>query len=169
MERLAAQLMRSFPTMVARSGNATGSDHAWARGINVVAPERLQLVLPVRHYRAGTIAPANQMMALQEVPADDYASAKSQSREHYVSGRRSGPRAYDGLPDYKQNYLDRDALKVLGTKDYCGKRQNATVALFYLNPAKAQGGGTGHTVRLCEANQVPYFLSEDWLSWADGS
>ena len=31
MEQLAARLMRTFPHLVARSGNADGSDQAWAR------------------------------------------------------------------------------------------------------------------------------------------
>jgi len=53
----------------------------------------------------------------------------------------------------------------LGHTNYSGKRQKATTALFYLDPNKKNGGGTGHTLRLCEAQRVPYFLAEDWLSW----
>jgi hypothetical protein len=67
----------------------------------------------------------------------------------------------------KQTYLDRDALKVLGTSDYSGRRMKATAAFFYLNTARKNGGGTGHTLRLCEAEKVPYFLSADWLAWPE--
>jgi hypothetical protein len=34
MEELAARLMETFPSLIARSGNAEGSDQAWARGVN---------------------------------------------------------------------------------------------------------------------------------------
>ena len=166
MARLAEQVMKAFPTRIARSGNADGSDQAWARGVNAVAPERLQLILPVPGYKRGAWADGNQTLALQEAPAEYAVAARELTREHYTSGRRSGAAAYDGLPDYKQNYLDRDALKVLGVPDYRGRQQKAAAALFYLNPSKPGGGGTGHTLRLCEAKRVPYFLSEDWLGWS---
>jgi len=165
MEQLAAHLMRSFPSLIARTGNADGSDQAWARGVNRVDPKRLQLVLPVPHYKAETIAAANEVAVLQEVPPEDYGAARALTREHYEYGASKGPAAYDPLPPFKKTYLDRDALKVLGHTNYSGKRQKATTALFYLNPNKRNGGGTGHTLRLCEAQRVPYFLAEDWLSW----
>jgi hypothetical protein len=165
MERLAAHLIRAFPGLIARTGNAVGSDQAWARGVNSVDPKRLQLVLPVPNYRATAISSANEVAVLQEVPAEDYHAARTLTREHYAYGPDKGPTVYDALPPFKRTYLDRDALKVLGYPDYSGKRRKATAALFYLNPAKKNGGGTGHTLRLCEAERVPYFLSEDWVEW----
>jgi hypothetical protein len=69
------------------------------------------------------------------------------------------------LPPFKKTYLERDALKVLSYADYSGKRREATAALFYLNRAKKNGGGTGHTIRLCEVQRVPYFLADDWVTW----
>ena len=165
MEQLAAHLMRTFPSLIARTGNAEGSDQAWARGVNRIDPKRLQLVLPVPHYKAESIAAANEVAVLQEVPPEDYGAAKALTREHYEYGSSRGPAAYDPLSPFKKTYLDRDALKVLGHTNYSGKRQKATTALFYLDPNKRSGGGTGHTLRLCEAQRVPYFLAEDWLSW----
>ncbi len=165
MEQLATHLARTFPTLVARSGNASGSDQAWARGVNAVAPIRLQLVLPIPNYKSDAIETGNQVMALQEAPKQDYHTAKNLTRENYVYGARRGAEVYDRLPPFKQTYLDRDALKVLGTSDYFGRRRKATAALFYVNPSKSNGGGTGHTLRLCEAEKVPYFLAEDWLLW----
>jgi hypothetical protein len=165
MEQLAAHLMRTFPSLIARTGNAEGSDQAWARGVNRIDPKRLQLVLPVPHYKTESVAAANEVAVLQEVPPEDYGAAKALTREHYEYGSSKGAAAYDPLPPFKKTYLDRDALKVLGHTNYSGRRQKATVALFYLNPNKKNGGGTGHTLRLCEAQRVPYFLAEDWLSW----
>lgn len=165
MEQLASAWMRRFPDLIARSGNAEGSDQAWARGVNAVDPRRLQLILPVPNYRADAIQATNESVALREVAPHDFYSAKALTREHYAYGSRTGPVVYDALPDFKRRYLDRDALKVLGCTDYSGKRMKATAALFHINPAKRNGGGTGHTLRLCEAERVPYFLSKDWLSW----
>lgn len=165
MEALAARLMRTFPKLIARSGNAEGSDQAWARGVNAVDPKRLQLVLPVRNYKSAAIERGNDVMALQEAPPSDYRTARSLTREHYAYGARRGAEVYDRLPPFKQTYLDRDALKVLGTSDYSGRRMKATAALFYINPARKHGGGTAHTLRLCEAEKVPYFLGEDWMTW----
>lgn len=166
MEELAASLMKTFPSLIARSGNAEGSDQAWARGVNRVAPERLQLVLPVPHYKTQAIAPGNEVATLREVPPEEYGPARTLCREHYEFGARKGPDVFDPLPPFKKTYLERDALKVLGYTDYSGKRRKATAALFYINPNKPNGGGTGHTRRLCEAEGVPYFLAEDWLEWS---
>jgi hypothetical protein len=165
MEALAANLMRTFPELIGRSGNAEGSDQAWARGVNAVDPKRLQLVLPVPNYKSAAIETGNEVMALQEAPPQDYQTARRLTREHYAYGNHHGGHVYDRLPTFKQTYLDRDALKVLGASDYSGRRMKATVALFYINPARKNGGGTGHTLRLCEAEKVPYFLAEDWLTW----
>jgi len=165
MEQLAAHLMRTFPSLIARTGNAEGSDQAWARGVNRIDPKRLQLILPIPRYKEASIAPANEVAVLQEVPPEDYGAAKALTREHYEYGSSRGPTAYDPLPPFIKTYLDRDALKVLGHTNYSGKRQRATAALFHLDPNKRNGGGTGHTLRLCEAQRGPYFLSEDWLNW----
>lgn len=142
MEQLAARLMRTFPHLVARSGNADGSDQAWARGVNSVDPKRLDLVLPVPNYKGKRIETGNQALSLAEAPPYDAQAAKALTREHYVSGSNMGGTAYDGLPAYKKTYLDRDALKVLGWGDYRNKRCKAMAALFYLNPNKKHGGGT---------------------------
>jgi len=166
MTWLAAELMRRFPRLVARSGNATGSDQAWARGVNSVDPRRLQLVLPVPNYRRTAIDSCNDAIALREVAPDDFAEAGRLSEQNYRSGPDQDPTArYATMPEYKRAYLERDALKVLGYGDYRGRRQKATAALLHLNPKKANGGGTGHTLRLCTALKVPVFLSDDWLTW----
>lgn len=165
MERLAAALIRRFPQLTVRSGNAPGSDQAWARGVNSVDARRLELVLPVPNWRGEAIAEGNQAWSLREAPPEDVKAAGLLTREHYQAGSRRGAVAYDPMPAFKKPYLERDALKVLGWLDYHGRRRKATAALFYVNPARKGGGGTGHTMRLCEAEGVPFFLSEDWLEW----
>ena len=66
---------------------------------------------------------------------------------------------------HTKTYLDRDALKVLGCGGLSQQAIKAMAALFYLNPNKKHGGGTGHTIRLCEAENVPYFLNDDCDTW----
>jgi len=41
MEKIAKILVTALPNLIVRSGNAEGSDIAWARGVNSVAPESL--------------------------------------------------------------------------------------------------------------------------------
>jgi len=164
METLAAYLMKAFPALRARSGNAPGADQAWARGVNSVDPARLELILPVPRWRREAILPGNQALSLREALPEDAMAARDLTRAHYEWGNRRGPSAYDPLPEFRKPYLDRDALKVLGHADYRGKRRKATAALFYLN-ASRKGGGTAHTIRLCEAERVPYILAEDWMEW----
>lgn len=59
----------------------------------------------------------------------------------------------------------RDALKVLGYEDYRGRCHKAIAGLFYVNPGRPNGGGAGQTIRVCEAEGVPVFLHEDWMTW----
>jgi hypothetical protein len=48
---LARRLAIAYPHAIFRSGNATGSDEAFAEGIRSVDPARLELVLPVSGHR----------------------------------------------------------------------------------------------------------------------
>lgn len=56
-------------------------------------------------------------------------------------------------------YLLRDALKVTGSKELSFKP--ATVGLFYLNSTKKIGGGTRHTIRVCELQNVSVVLQNE--------
>jgi len=76
--------------------------------------------------------------------------------EFYETGKQGSPR-------YKAQYLLRDALKVTGSEKLNFKP--ATFGLFYLNSTKKTGGGTGHTIRICELQNVSVFLQSEWLNW----
>jgi hypothetical protein len=68
-----------------------------------------------------------------------------------------------GNPAYaKAQYLVRDALKVFGSPAL--KLAPATVALFFINNIGPTSGGTAHTIRLCERQEVPVFTQRDWLA-----
>lgn len=165
MEDLAEHLMRSFPKLVARTGNATGSDQAWARGINRVDPKRLELLLPRPSFQKGAIAGGNTVHALGDLKEEDRHAGRLVTRAQYEYRGRRGAAAFDGMPETHKPYLIRDALKVLGYEDYRGRCHKAIAGLFYVNPGRPNGGGTGQTIRVCEAEGVPVFLHEDWMTW----
>jgi hypothetical protein len=72
-------------------------------------------------------------------------------------------RGQSGNPAYaKAQYLVRDALKVLGSP--ARQLAPATVALFFINNIGPTSGGTAHTIRLCERQEVPVFTQRDWLA-----
>jgi len=54
-------------------------------------------------------------------------------------------------------------LKVIGSEKLNFKL--AAFGLFYLNSKKKTGGGTGHTIRVCELQNVPVVMQSDWLNW----
>lgn len=52
----------------------------------------------------------------------------------------------------KASYLIRDTAKVIGTSTI----PKASFALFYDNVENPKQGGTGHTMKVCEENDVPF-------------
>ena len=44
----------------------------------------------------------------------------------------------------------------------------ATAALFYVDPADPEAGGTGHTIRVCGRQAVPVAFQEKWAPWTAG-
>jgi hypothetical protein len=161
MAAIASDLVRCFPTLTVRSGNAPGSDQAWARGVNAVAPCRLQLVLPRPGWRKKAIHPENTTVSLADLTAVERETARQLAQENYPRGAI----AYGRLPPFKTPYLVRDTVKVVGCGGSPPNLRPATAALFYVNPARKTTGGTVHTMRVCAARRVPYFESETWLQW----
>lgn len=57
--------------------------------------------------------------------------------------------------------LIRDTMKVAGARNL-GK---PTAALFCIDPADPDAGGTGHTIRVCRHAGVPVVFQDSWASW----
>lgn len=168
-ERLAAVgagLAELFPHAVFRSGNAAGSDEAFAVGVTKVSGARLQLVLPTPGMGRSRRSAGAVCTALDELPLDErqhlaresFAASPENHRlfELYLRGQSGNP-AYA-----KAQYLVRDALKVIGSP--ARRLAPATVALFFVNTNGPTSGGTAHTIRLCERHAVPLFTQRDWLA-----
>jgi hypothetical protein len=67
MTRLATELATRFPRAIFRSGNAPGSDAAFAAGIASVDASRLQLVVPYASHRKKERPEGAQVLALETV------------------------------------------------------------------------------------------------------
>jgi len=72
-------------------------------------------------------------------------------------------KAGDNALTVKARYLLRDTIKVVGTS----KLQPATLAIFYDDLVKPKTDGTGHTMRVCEKNGIPYFDQRVWFKWLE--
>ena len=158
--RLAYLLAARFPVLRFRSGNATGSDEAFAKGVGELDLARLELFLPYEGHRQAAAAGARYLSA---------DSLSAGERSIVAEATVSAPPRNRGLVDFrsprlqaKAKYLLRDTLKVTGH----GPTFPAPVAgIFYADHADPMAGGTGHTIRVCKDHAVPVILQHDWLSW----
>ena len=167
---LVIKLAREFPHALFRTGNATGSDEAFAEGVNLVDPVRLQYVLP-----RSSMGRERRIHAAYSISIEDLPRIEEQSIVYET--KRATPKnipvieAYErkmtGGRRYAQSlYLLRDTLKVLGSKEL--GLAPADIGIFYLNSRKPTGGGTGHTIRVCKQNNVPVIEQREWMAWCEG-
>jgi len=162
---LASFLAHEFPQALFRSGNADGSDSLFARGVNAVAPDRMQLVTPTKGHRKAHRHPVNYAIPLDTVSAVHeetlayHTNAATPENSRIIDKRNEIPQLKS-----KARYLLRDTLMVLGDPET--DLAPATVGLFFVD-GDPLAGGTGHTIRVCRQNQVPVFLPQDWWRWLD--
>lgn len=161
---LAEHLARSLPNALFRSGNAPGSDEAFAAGVARADPRRLQLVLPYAGHRKQMIPGGAYPVSLSQLgdrEAHEVAEAtQTASPQHadLLAKRGANPKLAA-----KSAYLLRDTFKVLG--DSRLDLSPATAALFYVNTRDPGAGGTGHTLRVCQQNGIPLLDQRVWLTW----
>jgi hypothetical protein len=67
---LAAWLAAGFPHLRFRTGNAPGSDAAFAAGVAAIDPARLEFVLPYAGHRASQRPAAAAAIAFDDLPDD---------------------------------------------------------------------------------------------------
>jgi len=159
-QRLAYLLALRFPAMRFRSGNAAGSDEAFAQGVGKLDSARLELFLPYDGHRQ-SLASAARYLSADSLTAGERtkiaeATVSATPRNRGLVDSRS-PRL-----QAKAKYLLRDTLKVTGH----GPAFPAPIAgIFYADPVDPMAGGTGHTIRVCKDHAVPVILQHDWLAW----
>jgi hypothetical protein len=165
LTRLAAHLALSFPFARFRTGNAKGSDEAFAAGVTSVDPSRLEFVLPYATHGSNRRPAASDSIAIDDIPATrvqdmvDATLAASPQYERVAVNyrqRKTHPRQRATA-----QLILRDTLKVLG-----GEAMPAPVAgIFFVNATDPDRGGTGHTIRVCRANAIPVITQSQWLDW----
>ena len=163
----AERLAELLPRARFRTGNATGTDEAFAEGVKNIDPKRLQYVLPYKTMGRKRIHPQSGMYSLEDVPATEAEEIYRQTMEAtpenahlielYTKVRKRNRTTVKAL------YLIRDALKVVGSKSL--SLAPAAAGIFYVDMEKPSAGGTGHTIRLCRQNGVPVRDQTAWMKW----
>lgn len=161
VEEFAAQLAERFPNAIFRSGNAPGSDQAFARGVANVDVSRLEIVVPYTRHRLAERPDGVRALSLEDIEDDADLSRltllASPIYQNLFSARSINASAA------KVKYLLRDTLKITGD-DNAGFAP-ANVGLFWINPLKPKTGGTAHTIRVCEQMGLPLWTQEKWQNW----
>lgn len=159
-------IARQFSNCIFRSGNASGSDDAFAQGVRKVAPDRMQIVLPKLDSGKSRLHSSDYVLALEDV-------THAEEKQIIYESKRATPKnkrlfeAYElqqeGMMKQKSLYLLRDTLKVLGSPE--NNLAPIIAGIFFVNQDDPESGGTGHTLRVCRQNNVPVFTQDDWMKW----
>ena len=163
---LAAHLARTFPHARFRTGNAKGSDEAFAAGVASVDATRLEFVLPYAGHRSKQRPAESPTTAI-----DDISSARVQ--EVVDATLEVSPQYQRVAVNYRERkthprqrataqLILRDTLKVTGTDTM----PPPVAGIFYVHAADPDRGGTGHTMRVCRAQGVPVINQFHWLEWS---
>ncbi|MFN8296703.1 MAG: hypothetical protein U0T69_10940 [Chitinophagales bacterium] len=161
---LAQRLAAEYPNTIFRTGNATGSDEAFARGVAMVDVTRLEYVLPSPGMGKKRLIPNARVISLEDLSKEELNHLVEKTLEatpnyrYLVDCYRKGIRNRHAE---SAKLLIRDILKVYGSK--ANGFLPATTAIFYVNFENPKGGGTGHTVRACVQRQIPFFTQMQWL------
>ena len=156
-------LATRLPLATFRSGNADGTDFYFSKGVLQVAPDRLQVITPYDNHRQKTNK-AYETISLDQIdllnePAVVYQSKNNKKTKSLID------KYVDGAKDrfaIKAAYIIRDTVKVTGTKSGIPP---IDFAFFYDDEQKPKMGGTGHTMEICEINNVDYLTQKQWFNW----
>lgn len=167
---LSSSLARRFPHLRFRSGNATGSDEAFSSGVLDVAPERMEIIAPYASHRAKNRNPLARYESPESLSPDELLHVQALTAEAtpanrglmkcYGRGGRAGAQAA---------CLIRDTMKVTGFRGLADPMSCAlhppVAALFWVDPADPDAGGTGHTIRVCRIRGIPVMFQNEWQQW----
>jgi len=136
MERAGAAIVRAG--CILSSGNAPGSDQAWARGGNRIDPTRVELHLPWYTFERRMIRDGNKVRVLAQ---PDTADRRYFDIAETVHGR------WRSLSDGAHRLHARNVMIV----------ENTIAVIGWSNPNKSWGGGTGGAFRIAKFLHVPVF------------
>lgn len=160
---LGNMLCKGSQHMLFRSGNAPGADCCFSKGVAQVNAQRLQVITPYNgHRQAANVAHSTislEDINLVEEPEVVYQSKSNKKTENLISPFVDGTRNPITI---KAAYIIRDTIKVIGTSSGVPP---CNVALFYDDLETPRTGGTGHTMKICEANAIPFYDQRVWMEW----
>jgi hypothetical protein len=160
-------LAERYPHARFRSGNASGADEAFSKGVAKVDASRLQIVAPYRTHRlkdrfGGARYDSPESMAPDMADAITKRTGAASPAARGLVGQFGGT----GRSAAKAAYLVRDTMKVAGFSEEFPK---VAAALFYVDMEDPMAGGTGHTVRVCRDGNVPVIFQDAWSAWISGA
>lgn len=162
LEQLGALLARTAKHVQFRSGNAEGSDQLFSTGVSSVDKMRLEVIVPYSKHRTKTNT-ACKTYSLDEInlasePEVVYQSRKNKKTEKLVDKYIEGNRDRFSI---KAAYIIRDTVKAIGTREI----KPTTFGIFYDDLANPREGGTGHTMKTCQLNDIPFVDQRIWMNW----
>lgn len=156
-----------FPHLRFRFGNATGSDQAFSEGVAAIDTGRLQIIAPYAAHRQNERYPtahydSPESLSVAEESEIAYKTIAATPQNKRLIDSRDG----SGRLAAKAPYLIRDTMKVTGfSTGFSTDFPKPLCALFYADPADPMRGGTGHTIRVCQQENVPVVLQGSWQQW----
>jgi hypothetical protein len=164
-EKLTAlgRLLASRTTkMIFRSGNAEGSDQLFSDGVTEIDNKRLQVITPYSGHRQKT------NHAYDTISLDDINIAAEQEVVYHSKSNKKTEKLIDQFVSGNKNrytikaaYIIRDTIKAIGTNEI----KPATFGIFYDDLDNPMSGGTGHTMNVCEQNNIPLIDQKVWFKW----
>ncbi|NUQ82497.1 MAG: hypothetical protein HUU10_12865 [Bacteroidetes bacterium] len=155
-------LASSTIDMVFRSGNAEGSDQLFSDGVTAVDNRRLQVITPYSGHRRKTNR-AFETISLDTINIAAESDVVYQSKQHKKTGNLIDKFVAGEKNPYtiKAAYIIRDTIKAIGTVDI----RQASFGIFYDDLTNPMAGGTGHTMTVCEQNNIPLIDQKTWFRW----
>jgi hypothetical protein len=162
---LAAHLARTFPQLRFRTGNAKGSDDAFAAGVASVDPSRLEFVLPYATHGSRRRPAESSATAIDDIPSARVQEVVDATLEASPQYRRVAVNYGQHNTHPRQRataqLILRDTLKVTGSESL----PPPVAGIFFVHAADPNRGGAGHTMRVCRAHGVPVINQFQWLEW----
>lgn len=163
--KFAGGLARRFPRLRFRSGNAEGSDKAFSDPIAAFDASRLQIIAPYASQKKSTryddacYDSPETLSTLQEEEAVYKTIEATPKNKNLISRFGKG-----GRLGAQAACLIRDTMKVMGYSETFGK---PICAFFYVDFSDPMAGGTGHTIRVCKQEKVPFAFQDSWGIWEE--
>lgn len=166
---LGSLLVRNTQFMTFRSGNAAGADEYFFKGAATIDTSRIENILPYIDFNKRLNK--FKFVSLEDIDLSNEINIIEKSKENkkmiklidqYLSGNIN-------RLTLKASFIIRDTIKVTGTENQKSNIHKATFGLFYDDLAIPKSGGTGHTMKVCEIENVPYITQTTWMNWLDNN